>query len=246
MIRAFLIASTLMTVGGAAALAQISPQGAPPARSILHILTQQDIDPGRLIPPPPAAGSAAEKAELAELHEIQEHRTGGQFDQAVWDDTHEDWRLFTGVLGLKFDMAQLPATAKVLEEVMNDGEIAATRAKDFFKRPRPWKADSTIRGCAYKPSANPLTSYPSGHTIVGFSLGVVLADLMPDKADTILQRAQEYGYSRLVCGLHYRSDTAASQALGTTLAVEMLHSAKMQADLAAARAELKAAGLTAG
>lgn len=243
MLRSLLLAGGLLVLGGGA-FAQ-TPLSAKP-QQMLMILTPGEIDAKRLLPPPPAIGSAAEKAELAELREIQDHRTGGQFDQAVWDDAHEDWRLFVGVLGLKFDMSQLPATAKVLDEVMNDQEIAATGAKDVFKRPRPWKADPTIRGCAYKLTANPLTSYPSGHTIVGFSLGVVLADLMPDKADAILQRAQEYGYSRLVCGLHYRSDTVASQAMGTTLAVEMLHSPKMQVDLAAARDELKAAGLTAG
>jgi acid phosphatase (class A) len=240
MIRPVLIAISLLAFGGAVALAQTAPAPKP----VLMVLTAQEIDPARLLPAPPAAGSAAEKAELAELHQIQDHRTQGQLDQAQWDDEHEDWRLFAPTIGLKFDMAQLPATAKVMSEVMNDQDIASGRAKAFFKRPRPWKLDPTIRGCAYKATGNPLTSYPSGHTVVGFSLGLVLADLMPDHADAILQRAQDYGYNRMVCGLHYRSDTQASQALGTALAIEMLHSPKMQADLAAARAELKAAGLT--
>jgi acid phosphatase (class A) len=240
MIRPVSIAISLLAFGGAVAAAQTLPAPKP----VLMMLTQQDIDPARLLPAPPAPGSAAEKAELAELHQIQDHRTQGQLDQAQWDDEHEDWRLFAPTIGLKFDMAQLPATAKVMSQIMNDQEIAAGRAKNFFKRPRPWKLDPTIRGCAYKPTSNPLTSYPSGHTVVGFSLGLVLADLMPDRAEAILQRAQEYGYSRMICGLHYRSDTQASQALGTALAIEILHSPKMQADLAAARAELKAAGLT--
>ena len=234
------IAAALIGLGALAL-----PTTAPAAEQTLLILSPQDIDPARLLPRPPAAGSAAEKAELAELHDIQDHRSGGALYQAQWDDTHEDWRLFIAVLGPKFDMEHLPATAKVMEEVMNDQEVAATQAKAYFKRPRPWKLDPTLHGCEYKPTANPLTSYPSGHTIVGYSLGVVLADLMPNRADDILQRAQDYGYNRMVCGLHYRSDTAASESLGTAIAVQMLHSPKMQADLAAARAELKAAGLAA-
>ena len=238
MTRLSVIASAVLTFALTAAA-----QPASAAERQLEILSPQDIEPTRLLPAPPVAGSATEKAELAELHDIQQHRSGGQMDQARWDDAHEDWRLFIAVLGPNFDMDHLPATAKVMAEVMNDQEIAATRAKAYFKRPRPWKLDPTIQGCDYKPSANPLTSYPSGHTIVGFSLGVVLADLMPNRASDILQRAQEYGYNRLVCGLHFRSDTIASQTLGTAVGVEILHSPKMQADLDAARAELKAAGV---
>jgi acid phosphatase (class A) len=242
MIRPLLAWRLALCLVAPSALAQ-APAAVPPARALM-VLTPEQIDPARLLPPPPERGSAIEKAELAELHDIQAHRTASRLELAQWDQDHQNWTLYAPVLGLKFDMATLPVTAKLLAVVQNDETIASTGAKTFFKRMRPWAVDPTIKGCTLKSTDDPLSSYPSGHTIVGFGLGVVLADLIPDKAQDILARANDYGYSRMVCGMHYRSDTVAAQALATALSVEILRSPKMQADLAAARAELKAAGLT--
>jgi membrane-associated phospholipid phosphatase len=163
--------------------------------------------------------------------------------QALWDDGHEDATLYAGVLGSRFDLARLPVTAKVLALVVNDEDIAGDMAKAYFKRPRPWSLDPTLKGCPYRPNANPLTSYPSGHATAGYAVGVVLADLVPARAAAILARAQDYAFSRLVCGLHYRSDLAAGEVLGTVVAEDILHDPRMQADLSAARAELAAAGI---
>jgi acid phosphatase (class A) len=209
----------------------------------LQVLSARDADSLRLIPPPPPRGSPAEAAELAELRDIQVHRTPERLAQAQWDQDHQNWTMYVSTLGPRFNLAQLPATARVLTAVQHDNTLVVDRAKAVFARLRPWAADPTIRGCALKSTADPMSSYPSGHTDVGYALGVVLADLIPDKAQAILARAQDYAYSRMVCGMHYRSDTTSAEALATALTLQMLHNPKLQPDLEAARAELKAAGL---
>jgi acid phosphatase (class A) len=75
-------------------------------------------------------------------------------------------------------------------------------------------------------------------------MGYVLAQLMPEKAQAILARAQEYAFSRIVCGAHYPSDIEASHILATEMAMMMLDNRAFHAEFAAAKAELKAAGLT--
>jgi acid phosphatase (class A) len=147
MIRPVLIATALLTFGGAVALAQTLP--APPAapKPVLMVLTPQDIDPARLLPPPATSGSDAQKAELVELHRLQDQRTPARLDQAVWDQGHEEWHMYAQLLGPKFDLTALPATARVLGAVQNDNKIAANRAKDFFKRRRPWAEDKSLQGC---------------------------------------------------------------------------------------------------
>jgi acid phosphatase (class A) len=209
----------------------------------LQVLSWDAADPLRLIPPPPAHGSPAETAELAELHDIQTHRSPERLAQAQWDQDHQNWRLYVSTLGRRFDLANLPATAKVLTLVQQDNTVVVQAAKSAFRRMRPWAADRTLKGCAISPKDDPYSSYPSGHSDVGYALGVTLAYLMPDKAQAILARANDYAFSRMVCGMHFRSDTTAGQALATALTLDMLHSPKMRAYLAAARAELKAAGL---
>ena len=243
-----LVAATALTLAGSAgALAQDGSGQvvtAKPAKT-LQALTAADIDPIRLLPPPPADGSDRQKAELTELRHYQDTRGGGQLDQALWDDEHEDGTLFISVLGPKFDLATLPQTARLLAVVENDLAIAASAAKKAFHRHRPWTFDDNLVGCPRGAAKDPLSSYPSGHATVGYTDAIVLAALMPDHAADIMARASEYAESRLICGVHFRSDIIASEALGAALGVALLKSPALQDQITAARAELKAAGLTA-
>jgi len=210
----------------------------------LQILTPDEVDPSRLLPPPYKDGSDLQKADLAEVERIYHSRSPERRAQAEWDDKHESVELFATVLGPKFDLAKLPATAKVMGEVQNDQSVTANIAKRYFLRKRPWAVNPTLVACDYRPNAPPLTSYPSGHATLGYSTGFILAALMPDKAQAILARAHDYAYSRVICGAHYPSDIEASHVLGTELAMLMLENPGFHAQFEAARAELKAAGLS--
>ncbi len=214
--------------------------------SVSSLAHGQTFDATHLVPPPPAHGSVIEAQELAELHTIQKDRTEGRLEQAQWDQDHENWTLYAPMFSPAYDMDKLPATSKLLTQIQKANSAVANKAKTAFHRQRPWALDPTIKGCKIKASDDPYSAYPSGHTDVGYALGVVLAELMPDHAQAILDRASDYAYSRLVCGMHYRSDTVAAEALATAVTLSMLRNPDLAADLAAAKAELKAAGLTAG
>jgi acid phosphatase (class A) len=211
-------------------------------QKVLMVLSQDQIDAKRLIAPPPAEGGEQHKAELSELHRIIAAATPERMAQAKWDDEHEDPSAFYAVIGKGFDLKTLPATAALFKLVMNDQSYAASAAKKTFPRNRPWASDATIKTC--DPDDKPLTSYPSGHATMGFSVATVLATLMPEKAEAIMARARDYAFSREVCGSHYASDTEASHALGAVIATELLASPALQDKIAAAKAELKQAGFT--
>ena len=76
---------------------------------------------------------------------------------------------------------------------------------------------------------------------MGYSVGVFLAALIPEKSQAILARAADYGYSREVCGDHYHSDVEASHALGTALGIMLLNNAALQPQIEASKVELRAA-----
>ena len=232
----------------AAAYAQNAPT------KTLRVLTSAEIDPGRLLPPPPADGSESQRKELVEAERLVEVRTKERFAKAVWDNEHEDATAFAATIGSGFDLNQLPVTAKLLAVVLNDQSVAASAAKVYFHRRFPvaaageavrsyhdWSCDTDVK----KPTDRPLRSYPSGHATMGYSLGIVLASLMPEKSQAILARAADYAYSREVCGDHYHSDVEASHALGNAVGILLLHNPGLQPQIEAARAELRAAGLTA-
>ncbi|HLI67515.1 MAG TPA: phosphatase PAP2 family protein [Caulobacteraceae bacterium] len=212
----------------------------PPA---LAFLTPADIDPARLLPPPPADGSPEAVAEVAELHRIGEATTPDGWTQAMWDNDHEDGTIFQTAIAPGFDLAALPATAHLLAEVRHEEAIAASRAKDYFKRTRPWIVDDSLKTCSR--DEKPQTSYPSGHATMAYTMAVVLAQALPDEAQQIMTRARDYSENRLVCGMHYRADIVGGQALGTAVASDLLRDPRFQHDLAAAEQELRAAHLIA-
>ena len=242
---ALLLAAAVLTLASTAVAADApTAQTVPKPKKALLILTPEEVEPSRLLPPPAKDGTDLQKADLAEVERVYKDRSAERRAKAEWDDKHESAELFAATLGPRFDLAKLPATAALLKAVDNEQSVVANMAKRYFLRNRPWAIDPKLVACDYKPNAAPFTSYPSGHATLSYSMGFVLAKLMPDKAQPILDRAQEYAYSRVVCGAHYPSDIEASHVLGTELAMLMLESPRFQAQFKVSRAELQAAGLT--
>ncbi len=235
-----------------AALSAQTSNTTPKAPKALVYLKPAQIDPSRLLQPPAKDGSDFQQREMEAVKRLIKSRTAERYAQAKWDAAHEDATPFAVAIGPAFDLAKLPATAKLLQSVLNDQAIAASTAKDYFHRKFPvtaempasygeWTCDVADR----KPESRPLRSYPSGHATLGYSVGVVLAALIPEKSQAILLRAADYAYSREVCGDHYHSDVEASRAFGTTLGALLLNNEALQPQIVAARAELRAAHITA-
>jgi acid phosphatase (class A) len=219
----------------------------------LKVLTPAETDPGRLLPPPPPDGSASQINELAEVEKLVGTRTPQRYAQAKWDNEHEDASAFYAVLGPDFNLDKLPVTAKLLAVVLNDQSVVASASKVYFHRRFPvaaageavasytdWSCDADVK----KPADRPLRSYPSGHATMGYSLGIVLAALMPEKSQAILARAADFAYSREVCGDHYHVDVEASHALGNAVGILLLNNSALKPQIEASKAELRAAHLT--
>lgn len=105
---------------------------------------------------------------------------------------------------------------------------------------RPWGVDPTLPSCDAGKGKKPTRSYPSGHSVLGYSVGLTLAELVPAKADAILAKARDYALSREICGVHFPSDTEASHALASIVATRLLADPKVADQVAAARTELSA------
>jgi undecaprenyl-diphosphatase len=60
-------------------------------------------------------------------------------------------------------------------------------------------------------------SFPSGHTITAFSVGIALASFYPALLPLMLFCAISIGASRVVLGMHFLSDVLAAAAIGIVL-----------------------------
>ena len=200
------------------------------------LLDPASFDAARFLPPPP--DETVTGAELAELRAIAATTSAEQKQFAARDAKDETPDIFNGAIG--FDIAKMLQTRKLLQMVADEEDGDSKKAKEFFHRIRPYAADISLQTCEPKKPGKPANSYPSGHATLSFSMGIVLAQLLPSKAQAILVRSQQYAENRLICGVHYRSDIVAGQQFGTVLAMRLMENTAFQTQMQAAKAELDA------
>ena len=200
-----------------------------------YYLNSGSVEWKKILPPPPTPNSAEELSELATLRATRETRTAADVERANSEskltvaavrDTFGEW----------FTEEKLPKLFALAKKVEKDELHFSTASKNFFHRLRPVLTDKTLATPADTPKAN---SYPSGHSSRGYTLAVVLSELVPDKKEAVLERGREIGWHRVIAGVHYPSDVAAGRVLGQAVAQALLASEKFQTDLAEAKAEFE-------
>lgn len=212
--------------------------GAAFAREPIFVAPDQ-TNAFEILPTPPSNESSVTAAELAELHRLETTRTEAESAQAKWDDENENIFLFKFVFGDKFTAEALPITNAFGRRVRNDEGVNTNGAKAGFHRERPFNLDKSLHPiCKTKPQDD---SYPSGHATSGYLLALTLIDMVPEKRDEILARADAYARNRLICGVHYPSDIEASKLLGYSIHAIMEQNPQYKTELAAAKAELRTA-----
>jgi acid phosphatase (class A) len=195
------------------------------------------LDLRMILPPPPAQNSDITRAELVDLHRIEKLRTPEQIAAAQVDDHEQDIFIFKAVMGQNFTASDLPLTAALSIHIHNDESVASKPLKTSFARPRPYQFDSSLHPvCELDKQPN---SYPSGHTLSGYLLAFTLVQMVPEKQEQIMQRADDYAHNRMVCGVHYPSDIEASRKTAYALFGYMLANPRFQKELAAARDETR-------
>ena len=83
--------------------------------------------------------------------------------------------------------------------------------KPLFQRPRPFEIIQTISLLIDKPESY---SFPSVHTLIGFSVGGVLAKTIKKYGWVFMVLASLIAFSRLYLGVHYASDIVAGMFFG--------------------------------
>lgn len=200
----------------------------------------------QVLPPPPAAGTGSEADDRAAFDRTRALKSTNpaRWALAVNDveQTPEAAFIdFSCALGVQLDDGSAPVLSNLFARMQKDARAVVDPPKDSFARKRPFVGhDGDI--CVEKTDALAATgSYPSGHTTLGWSWALVLAELAPDRATEILARGRAYGESRVVCGVHYPSDIEAGRTNGASLVAALHGSPEFRADLDKARAEVDAA-----
>ena len=198
-------------------------------------VTNKDIDLTMILPPPPANDSAQTKAELGEVLTLQVTRTPEMAASAVADSEENVWR-FANVMGPNFNKEKLPKFSAFFDRMVETEGAVVDPAKDVWKRPRPHQLSDLVKPAVKLSSSG---SWPSGHATVGTMMGIILADMVPEKRAEIMARAAEYAHNREVGGIHYASDVEMGKISGSVIAAVLLNRDDFKAEYEVARAELR-------
>jgi acid phosphatase (class A) len=194
-----------------------------------------------LVPPPPASGTAALAADQ-EAYQLALTASPERFALAA-ADADLAWprpaTSFEAIIGTKVSTAATPHTAMLLQRVLVDAGLSTYRAKDHYKRTRPFVVNN---GTTCTPTEEAMLrndgSYPSGHTAIGWIMALTLTDLAPDKTDALLQRGYDFGQSRVICRVHWMTDTVAGRTMAAATYARLQADPVFQAQRALAREEL--------
>ena len=125
---------------------------------------------------------------------------------------------------------------------MTDAGLATYRAKTHYNRVRPF-AENAGASCtpAEEEALRGDRSYPSGHTAIGWMLALVLTELLPDRQDALLRRGYDFGQSRVICRVHWYSDTVAGRNVASATYARLQADPVFQAQAELSRQDIAAA-----
>jgi len=196
------------------------------------------------LPPPPKVGSAAFAYDSSQYvwgksMRADSARAALALAQATVD-VAEMAVLFSDAFGMEISAKKTPAILNVLKRGVLTMRLAARGPKLFYKRPRPYEYfnESTLIPSADEDHRN-TGSFPSSHTVRGWAMALLLAEINPAAQDALLKYGYEWGQSRVIAGFHWQSDVDASKLIISGCYARLHADESFNADMRKARAEFK-------
>lgn len=195
-----------------------------------------------LLPPPPEPGSAGFARDEAARDAAQRLRNTPRWTQAATDADLSRTNppdAFSCAAGMSVSAEATPRLHALLMRSGVDFGFSIYGAKNHYRRARPFMLHNTTTcSPADETYLRRDGAYPSGHTAIGWGWALILAELLPERADAILQRGRDFGQSRVICDAHWQSDVDGGRLLASTVVARLHADATFRADLEAAHAEL--------
>lgn len=141
-------------------------------------------------------------------------------------------------IGMQLTDEDTPAITQLLSYVLDKASETADRLKPIRFRKRPFvqlNEPSFVAGDEEKERGK--SSFPSGHTNLGWAEALVMVEVAPEHQNEILRRGYEYGHNRLIVGYHWFTDIEATRQVTSALVARLHADPTFRELLAAARAE---------
>jgi len=130
---------------------------------------------------------------------------------AEWDDHAKLFLQWKDAFGLTINETETPEIWKLLETSLATTDPMRKETKAFYHRQRPFERFDDTMPSHEEDELRGEGSYPSGHSLRGWTISLLLAQIAPEQATAIYSRGWDYCNSRVILGAHWQSDVDASR-----------------------------------
>ena len=130
---------------------------------------------------------------------------------AEWDDHTKLYAQWKDAFGLEITETGTPEIWKLMETSLATTDPMRKEIKAFYHRQRPFERFDDSMPSHEEDNLRGEGSYPSGHSLRGWGISLLLAQIAPSRADEIFSRGWDYCNSRVIVGAHWQSDVDASR-----------------------------------
>ncbi len=146
---------------------------------------------------------------------------------------------FAGPFGMTLSKEATPAMWTVLVNSLATTDQMRVAPKAYYHRRRPFEVFNEKMLTGEEDALSGEGSYPSGHTMRGWTAALLLAQINPAAADALYARAWQYGVSRVIAGAHWQSDVDVTRVAASIGYSRLQTSARFQAEMARAQEEFR-------
>ena len=140
-----------------------------------------------------------------------EKRLAQAIADAEWDDHTKAYLQWKDAFGLEINETNTPEIWKLMETSLATTDPMRKETKAFYKRQRPFDRYDESMPSHEENKLRGDGSYPSGHSLRGWTISLLLAQIAPERASLIFSRGWDYCNNRVIVGAHWQSDVDASR-----------------------------------
>ncbi|MBQ9641836.1 MAG: phosphatase PAP2 family protein [Bacteroidaceae bacterium] len=158
---------------------------------------------------------------------------------AEWHNHAKLFLQWKEAFGLEINEADTPEIWKLMENSLATTDPMRKEVKAHYSRQRPFERFDDTMPSHEEDELRGEGSYPSGHSLRGWTISLLLAQIAPERAAEIFSRGWDYCNSRVILGAHWQSDVDASRTAASIGFCALQGSPEFIAQMQKAQAEYK-------
>ncbi len=208
-----------------------------------YFTPEQMPDMRQFLPGPPAKGSVEMNFDEAMYQYAKLLReTDPEAAQAAKEQSNSHisnlCKQFSDVFGMEISAENTPQIYALLRDAVITCVMTVIAPKDYYHRTRPF---AYYKEATLMPDKEGYLqqngSFPSGHTLRGWTMALLLTEINPAAANDLLKKGYEYGQSRIISGYHWQSDIDAARLVAAAAVAQCHSSERFQRQMKKAKRE---------